>query len=158
MGLSRQFIALKMSPFSEQTSPLWVSEYIHYTQSELSASSFSSTEEANKSRNLFYGQQSFWRLSHTAHNSKLRVGPFVPGKKPLVCVVLAWYLSSFILQKAIWPTFWKRYWFLSELYIILRFIFRRLLSAVKNDESSAGWQKTRFDFFFRGERSGGRAV
>ena len=49
--------------------------------SELSASSFSSTEEANKSRNLFYGQQSFWRLSHTAHNSKLRVGPFVPGKK-----------------------------------------------------------------------------
>ena len=44
---------------------------------------FSSTEEANKSRNLFYGQKrkSFWNsyLTHSAlhTHTKLSVGPFV---------------------------------------------------------------------------------
>ena len=82
---------------------------------------FSSTEEANKSRNLFYGQKrkSFWNsyLTHSAlhTHTKLSVGPFVKAgwKK-----IYPGYLSSFILQKAIWPSF-------LVFYIIFRFIFRR---------------------------------
>ena len=68
---------------------------------------FSSTEEANKSRNLFYGQKrkSFWNsyLTHSAlhTHTKLSVGPFVKAgwKKNLPWIPFFIYFAKSYLAK-----------------------------------------------------------